>query len=33
MLMMNHTNLTCRIQGRDFRFTDVHGKLVEKLMA
>jgi hypothetical protein len=33
MLMMNHTKLTCRFHGRDFRLTDVHGRLVEKLMA
>ena len=30
---MNRTKLTYRFQGRDFRLTDVHGKLVEKLLA
>ena len=30
---MNHTKLTYRFQGRDFRLTDVHGKLVEKQLA
>ena len=30
---MNRTKLTHRFQGRDFRLTDVHGKLVEKLLA
>ncbi len=29
---MNCIKLTYRFQGRDFRLTDVHGKLVEKLM-
>lgn len=30
---MNHPKLTYRFQGRDFRLPDVHGKLVEKLLA
>jgi len=30
---MDHTKLTYRFQGRDFRLTDVGGKVVEKLLA
>jgi hypothetical protein len=30
---IEHTRLTYRYQGRDFRLTDVHGKLVTKLIA
>jgi hypothetical protein len=33
LLGFDHTKLTFRFQGRDFRLTDVHGKLVEKLLA
>jgi len=33
LLGLDHTRLTFRFQGRDFRLTDVHGKLVEKLLA
>jgi uncharacterized protein (DUF1501 family) len=33
LLGFDHTKLIYRFQGRDFRLTDVHGKLVEKLMA
>jgi hypothetical protein len=33
LLGLDHTRLTYRYQGRDFRLTDVHGKLVEKLLA
>ena len=33
LLGFDHTRLTFRFQGRDFRLTDVHGQLVEKLMA
>jgi hypothetical protein len=29
----DHTKLTYRFQGRDYRLTDVHGKLVPKLFA
>lgn len=29
----NHTKLTYRFQGRDFRLTDVAGRLVDKLVA
>jgi hypothetical protein len=30
---MNRAQLSYRFQDRDFRLTDVHGKLVEKLVA
>lgn len=30
---LDHTRLTYRFQGRDFRLTDVHGHVVEKLLA
>jgi hypothetical protein len=33
LLGFDHTKLTYRFQGRDFRLTDVHGQLVEKLIA
>ncbi|HEY2909033.1 MAG TPA: DUF1501 domain-containing protein, partial [Gemmataceae bacterium] len=33
LLGLNHEKLTFRSQGRDFRLTDVHGKVVEKLLA
>ena len=33
LLGLDHTKLTYRLQGRDFRLTDVHGKVVEKLLA
>jgi len=32
-LGFDHTKLTFRFQGRDFRLTDVHGELVEKVLA
>ena len=32
LLGFDHTRLTYRFQGRDFRLTDVHGELVEKLL-
>jgi hypothetical protein len=32
-LGFDHTRLTYRFQGRDFRLTDVHGRVVEKLLA
>ena len=32
LLGMEHTQLTFRFQGRDFRLTDVHGDLVRKLL-
>jgi hypothetical protein len=28
---LDHEKLTYRFQGRDFRLTDVHGNVVEKL--
>ena len=33
LLGFDHTQLTYRFQGRDFRLTDVHGELVTKLLA
>jgi len=33
VLGFDHTKLTFRFQGRDFRLTDVHGELVRKLLA
>ena len=33
LLGIEHTKLTFRYQGRDFRLTDVHGHVVEKLLA
>jgi len=33
LMGIEHTRLTYRYQGRDFRLTDVHGKLVTKLIA
>jgi uncharacterized protein (DUF1501 family) len=33
LMGIEHTKLTYRFQGRDYRLTDVHGKLVEKLLA
>ena len=33
LLGFDHTKLTFRFQGRDFRLTDVHGKVVQKLLA
>lgn len=33
LLGFDHTKLTYRSQGRDFRLTDVHGHVVEKLLA
>jgi uncharacterized protein (DUF1501 family) len=33
LLGFDHTKLTYRFQGRDFRLTDVSGELVEKLLA
>jgi hypothetical protein len=32
LLGFDHTKLTFKFQGRLFRLTDVHGKLVEKLL-
>jgi hypothetical protein len=33
LLGLEHTKLTYRFQGRDFRLTDVHGEVVTKLLA
>ena len=33
LLGLEHTKLTFRFQGRDFRLTDVHGELIKKLLA
>jgi hypothetical protein len=33
LLGFDHTRLTYRYAGRDFRLTDVHGKVVEKILA
>ncbi|MGL4419511.1 MAG: DUF1501 domain-containing protein, partial [Gemmataceae bacterium] len=33
LLGFDHTRLTFKFQGRPFRLTDVHGKVVEKLLA
>ena len=33
LLGLDHTKLTHRFQGRDFRLTDVHGKVVKALLA
>jgi hypothetical protein len=33
LMGIDHTRLTFRFQGRDFRLTDVHGELVRKLLA
>lgn len=33
LLGFDHTRLTYRYQGRDFRLTDVHGKIVEGILA
>ena len=33
LLGLDHTKLTYRFQGRDFRLTDVHGNVVKKLLA
>jgi hypothetical protein len=33
LLGIDHTKLTFRTQGRDFRLTDVHGEIVKKLLA
>jgi uncharacterized protein (DUF1501 family) len=33
LLGIEHTKLTFKFQGRDFRLTDVHGKVVQALLA
>jgi hypothetical protein len=32
-LGIDHKKLTYRFQGRDFRLTDVHGEVVDKMLA
>ena len=33
LMGIDHTRLTYRFQGRDFRLTDVHGEVAKKLLA
>jgi hypothetical protein len=33
LLGIDHTRLTYRYAGRDYRLTDVHGKVVQELLA
>jgi arylsulfatase A-like enzyme len=33
LMGMDHTKLTYKFQGREFRLTDVHGNVVPKLLA
>lgn len=33
LLGFDHTKLTYRYAGRDFRLTDVHGRVVEDILA
>jgi len=33
LLGFDHTRLTYRFQGRDHRLTDVHGRIVEGMLA
>ena len=33
LLGIDHERLTFRHQGRDFRLTDVHGKVVKEILA
>ena len=33
LLGFDHLKLTYRFQGRDYRLTDVHGNVVEKMLA
>ncbi len=33
LLGLDHTKLTYRFQGRDFRLTDVHGRVVKQILA
>jgi hypothetical protein len=33
LLGLEHTRLTFKFQGRDYRLTDVHGEVVKKLLA
>jgi hypothetical protein len=33
LMGVEHTRLTYRYQGRDFRLTDIHGEVVKKVLA
>lgn len=33
LLGIDHKRLTFRVQGRDFRLTDVHGRVVQAVLA
>jgi hypothetical protein len=33
LLGVDHTRLTYRFQGRDFRLTDIHGEVVRGILA
>jgi len=33
LLGIDHTKLTYRFQGRDYRLTDVHGEVVQGILA
>jgi hypothetical protein len=33
LLGFDHTKLTFKFQGRPFRLTDVHGRVVDKMLA
>jgi len=33
LLGIDHKKLTFKFQGRDFRLTDVHGEIVDKILA
>jgi hypothetical protein len=33
LLGLDHTRLTYRFQGRDFRLTDVHGRVIQPILA
>ena len=33
LMGLDHTRLTYRFQGRDYRLTDVHGNVVKSLIA
>ena len=32
LMGIDHTRLTFRFQGRDFRLTDIHGELVKNIL-
>ena len=33
LLGLNHERLTFRFQGRDFRLTDVHGRVIQEILS